>query len=461
VTSTLPARGGHPAGSPAPRETRPAARPAARPTARAAARRALLTTPAKLRAALAALVLLSLAWGAFGGWVATRHSAAAGSLATTDEALSLSARQLYQSVADADATITAAFLASSTPPRDRLGRSDLDLATAAADLARLQSAAGGRAAGAPLARLTSGLSAYSGYVAEAKSEYAMGFPLTGGSFLQVASEEAHLVLLPAAGSVYTRENDALNASSGQATEWWTVIAALGLALVTGFAQYRVQRWLARRTNRVFSAGLVLASLLLVVSALWLAAGFLSARSDLDRAIGRGSGPAHTLALASIGVQQIRGDAVLNVISRSGNASFQDDFLAASKKIGPGPGTWLSDARSGQQAGGRGASLVASAERDVTAWYAANRQVYELGAASDYAGERDAVVGGVPGNTLNGYNALELDLTYAINADDGVFTSAAAAGANALDPVAGVVIAASALMALCCAWAVSRRLAEYR
>ncbi len=142
------------------------------------------------------------------------------------------------------------------------------------------------------------------------------------------------------------------------------IAALVLALVTALALYRAQRWLARRTNRVLSPGLVLASLLLVISALWLAAGFLGARSDLDRAIGRGSGPAHRLALASIGVQQIRGDAVLNVISRSGNASFQDDFLATSKKVGPGTGSWLGDAAAGQEAGGPGAALVATAERDV-------------------------------------------------------------------------------------------------
>jgi hypothetical protein len=453
MTATLPARG-----------SRPAAHRAAAPvsrTPRAAARRALLATPAKLRAVLAGLVLLSLAWGAFGGWVATRHSSAADSLATTDERLSLSARHVYQSIADADATITAAFLASSQPPRNQLARYDLDLATATSDLARLQAAIGGQAAGGALARLSSGLPAYSGYIAEAKSEYAMGFPLTGGSFLQVASEEAHLVLLPAANSVYTEENDALNASSGQATELWTVIAALVLALITAIALYRAQRWLTRRTNRVFSVGLVLASLLLVISALWLAVGFLSARSDLDRAIGRGSDPAHSLALASIGVQQIRGDAVLNVISRSGNASFQDDFLATSKKVGPGAGSWLDDAAAGQEAGGRGATLVATAERDVTAWYAANRQVYKLGTAADYAGERSLVVGGTPGNTLTGYNSLEGDLTQAIKSDEDVFKSAAADGMNALDPLAGVVIAASVLMAIGCAWAVSRRLAEYR
>jgi hypothetical protein len=455
MTATLPATGNRPAAHQAARA------PRAPRTPRAAARRALLATPAKLWALLASLVLLSLAWGAFGGWVATQHSSAANSLVTTDERLSLSARHVYQSIADADATITAAFLASSQPPLAPLARYNLDLATATDDLSRLQAAIGGQAAGGALAELSGGLPAYSGYVAEAKAEYAMGFPLTGGSFLQVASEEAHLVLLPAANSVFTQENAALNASSGQATELWTVIAALVLALITAFALYRAQRWLTRRTNRVFSVGLVLASLLLVISAAWLAVGFLSARSDLDRAIGQGSGPAHNLALASIGVQQIRGDSVLNVISRTGNASFQDDFLATSKKVGPGTGTWLGDAAAAQEAGGRGTALVATAERDVTAWYAASNQVYKLGTAANYAGERNLVVGSAQGNTLTGYNALEGDLTQAINADEDVFKSAATDGASALDPLAGVVISASLLMALGCVWAVSRRLAEYR
>jgi hypothetical protein len=49
------------------------------------------------------------------------------------------------------------------------------------------------------------------------------------------------------------------------------------------------------------------------------------------------------------------------------------------------------------------------------------------------------------------------VSYAIQADQAVF----AAGANALDLLTGVVIAASLLMAAGCAWAVSRRLAEYR
>ena len=52
--------------------------------------------------------------------MASQHSSAAESLVTVNERLSLDARQMYQSIADADATITAAFLASSQPPLAQL-----------------------------------------------------------------------------------------------------------------------------------------------------------------------------------------------------------------------------------------------------------------------------------------------------------------------------------------------------
>ena len=106
--------------------------------------------------------------------------------------------------------------------------------------------------------------------------------------------------------------------------------------------------------------------------------------------------------------------------------------------------------------------MATAERDATAWYAANNQVYMLGTAANYAAERNLVVGSASGSTATGYNALEGRHSPARSrADQAVFESAATDGANALDPLAGVVIATSLLMAAGCAWAVSRRLAEYR
>jgi hypothetical protein len=414
-----------------------------------------------MRALLAALVLLSLAWGVVGGWATSEHSSAAGAVVAVDEPLSLDARQMYESVADADVTITATFLASSRPPLAPLQRYQADVATASADLARLRAGGADQSLSAAFAALAGGLPAYTGYVADAESQYSLGYPLTGGSFLQVASEEAHLVLLPAAKTVFTQEDAALTEASSQATGLPTMIVALVLALITGVTLYRAQRWMTRRTNRVFSAWLVLASVLLLFSAVWLAGAFGVARSDLDRGIGQGSGPAETLAQASIDVQQIRGDAVLNVISRSGDTSFQQDFLATSRLVGPGPGTLLGNAVAASAGDGRAASLVAAAGREATAWYAANAGVYRLGVAASYATERTTVIGTGTGSSAAGYSALESDISQAIADDQAVFRSAATAGAQALGPLEPVVIVASLLMALGCAWGLSRRLAEYR
>jgi hypothetical protein len=56
-------------------------------------------TPRTLRLLLAFGVLLPLGRGVLGGWAASEHSAAAGSVVSVDESLSLDARQLYQSLA--------------------------------------------------------------------------------------------------------------------------------------------------------------------------------------------------------------------------------------------------------------------------------------------------------------------------------------------------------------------------
>jgi predicted PurR-regulated permease PerM len=449
MTATLPA----PATPAAPRAAASAA--SARPAGRV--RRVLLDTPRKLWAVAIALVLLSLAWGVVGGLVASQHSSAADSVATRNEQLALDARHLYQSIADADATITAAFLASNTPPLNQLQRYQGDIATAHTQLSDLQAAVGNdTTAGPALATISSGLSDYTADIGQATAEYALGYPLTGGSTLQVASSEAHLTLLPAANTVFTRQNDQLGAANDQATGLPTMIALLVLAVVTGVALFRAQRWLTRRTHRVLSPGLLLASLALCVSVVWVLAAFIGGRSDLDNGISHGSGPAQNLALASIGVQQIRGDSVLNVISRSGSSSFAENFAGARDQVN----TWLSAANAAQPNAGD-ASLVSTAQRDATAWYADNEKVYAAGDSSNYAAESTLVVGAGPGTTGAGYSTLETDFTSAINADQQVFANAASRGASLLDPLTEVIAAAAVVMALGCGWAISRRIAEYR
>jgi hypothetical protein len=432
------------------------------PRSRPRRRQRAANTPATLRTLLIALVVLAVAWGALGGWVADQHASAASAMASVDEPLSLDAQQLYADVADADVTATTMFLASSQPTLSSTQRYLNDIDGAEARLSALRAAAGqDQAENAALTALARDLPVYTGYVAEARSDYALGYPVTGGSFLQVASEEAHLDLLPAAKTVFDQRNAALAAASAQATGLPLTVVALVLAIIVGVVLFRAQRWLTRRTNRLLNVGLALASALLVISAVWLLAGFLAGRSDLDAGIAHGSQPAQELAQASIGVQQIRGDAVLNVISRSGDTSFQSDFTATSHAVGPGSGSLLTAAADAQQDGSPALPSVYAAEAQATSWYAANAKVYTLGADADYASERDQVVGSGPSSSAAEYNALEPDITRAIADDQADFSSAVGQGSNALSPLEPVVLAAAVLMALCCVWGLRRRLAEYR
>ena len=418
------------------------------------------TMPAKLWTLSAGLVLLALAWGALAGWTVGQHTSAASNVVHVDEPLALAAQQMYESISDADVTATTTFLSGPEPPLAPLQRYRADVAGAAADLARLRNAAdGNQSLTAALADFSAGLPVYTGYVAQAQTEYALGYPLTGGSFMQVASEEAHLVLLPAARTVYTLQDAALTAASSQATGLPLVIVAGVLAVVTGFVLYRAQRWLTRRTHRVFNYGLVTASAALIISVVWLVVTFAVARSDLVRGIGYGSRPAGTLAQASIDVQQVRGDEILNLISRSGDTSFEQNFRSVRDQIGPGTGTLLAVAASASR--GQAEAQVTMAERDATSWYTANEQVYRLDLAAAYAAETTLVIGTGPGSSAAGYTQLENDISRAIAGDLSTFQSNATAGASAFGPLEDVVIVSALLMVGGSAWGLSRRLGEYR
>ena len=424
-------------------------------------------TPAILRLLLVGLTAGSLAWGIVAAWTVSQHASAADQVVTRSEPLSLDAQQMYRSLGDADVTATTAFLAGPPEPLAVRQRFEADIAQAAGDLAALRDSAATAGSGSTSATLAAGLAAisaslpvYTSYVAQAKTYSSLGYPLTGGSFMQVASEEMHLRLLPAARSVYAQVNAALAADSAGATGLPWIVAAVALALAIGIALVRTQAWLRRRTHRIVNIGLLAATLAVAISAIWLVAAFLTARSDFQQGLGHGSGPAERLAQAAISAQQARGDEVLNLISRSGSTSFQQDFAAMRARIGPGPGSLLAAAAASSPAG-PAASAVSAAGRDASRWYAVAGQVFKLDLAASYAAETHLVIGAGPQSSSAVFGRLESDLGRAIAADQVVFRRNASAGRGAFADLEAAVIAAALAMAAGSAWGLSRRLAEYR
>jgi len=424
-------------------------------------RRWQASTPRLIALMMVALVVAALAWGAVGAWTVSQHSAAASNVVSVREPLSVEARGLYQSLSDADVTATTAFLSG---PRESLAmrqRYQADIAQAGAVLADLSAAA---AAGEPqldasLRTVATGLPVYTGYVAQAQTDFLLGYQLTGGSFTQVASEQMHLVLLPAARAIYNQANADLAARSAQATGLPWIAIMLVIFACLGFGLYRAQRWLSRRTRRTFNVGLLVTSLLLAMSGIWLLTSFYVARSDLQSAEVHGSAPEEALAESAIAIQHARGDEILNLISRSGSTSFSGDFNAIRNQVGPGPGALLTAAARANQ-GSEAAQPTAAAQADARAWYASGDKVFSLDVAASYRAETGLVIGTGHGSSAAAFAQLESDLRTAIADDQGVFSSGAAAGANAFTGLEAAIIVAAAAMAAGCAWGLAQRLREY-
>ncbi len=419
-------------------------------------------TPAILRSLLIGLVAAALAWGVLAAWTVDQHASAAAQVVGASEPLTLASKGMYQSLSDADVTATTAYLTGPNWPLAVRQRYEADIARAGADLASLRDsgATASAQAAADLATISAGLPAYTNYVGEAKTYSSLGYPLPGGSLMQVASEEMHLRLLPAASALYAQESASLGSVGGQATGLPWMIVVLVLAAAIAFALLRTQQWLRRRTHRTVNYGLSWATLAVIAILAWLAIAFTSARSDLENGLQHGSTPAEQLAQAGISAQQARGDEVLNLISRTGSTSFQADFAARRAKIGPGPGTLLTSAAA-ESPSGQGAAAVAAAQRDARSWYSATETVFRLDLAANYAAERTLVIGSQPGSSAAQFGKLEADLRRAIAADQVTFRAGATSGSGAFGGLEFGVILAALVIAGGSAWGLSRRLAEYR
>ena len=316
------------------------------------------TTPARLRLLLALLILLSLAWGVLAALTADQHASAAADVVAVSEPLSLDAEQIYTSLSDADATAASAFLAGGLEPAAARQRYQADITEAAirieaasalvgssAARAELpghlanQASAADSAVGDDLAMLSGRLPAYTDEVGTARADNRLGLPL-GAAYLREASALLRGTLLPAASDIYTRESALLTSASAQATGLPLMVIAVVAGLGLGYVLYRSSRWLSRHTHRVVNYGLLLAALAGLVSLVWLAGSFVAGRGDLLHAQQQGSGPAQAFARAEVAALQAHADESLTLIDNSGDDSYQKDYLAQQKLLGPGPGTLL-------------------------------------------------------------------------------------------------------------------------
>ena len=423
------------------------------------------TTPARLRLLLAVLVILSLAWGVVAALTANQHASAAASVVAVSEPLSLDAEQIYQGLSDADATAANAFLAGGLEPAAARQRYNADITQAAVRIeaasalvgssaARTQlpgpqaaQASDGSAIGDDLATLSAELPVYADEAGTARADNRLGLPL-GAAYLREASTLMRGTLLPAASDIYTRESRRLTSSSAQATGLPLIVVAVLIGLGVGYLLYRASRWLTRHTHRVVNYGLLLAAVAGAVSLVWLGGAFAVGRADLLHAQQAGSGPAEAFARADVAALQAHADESLTLVDNSGDDSYQQDFLVQAKLLGPGPGALLAAV----EPSGGGISA------DAQAWYQAHRELRALDNGGNHAA---AVQSALSGQAAAKFALLSSALSHGINAGQAVFATRARQGRDAFTALPAGMVVAALLMAVGCAWGLSRRLAEYR
>ena len=417
-----------------------------------ALRAQLRTTPGRLRLIAAGLVAAAILLGVI-VWGAERSRAnAANAVATQTEPLLAKATNLYASLSDADATVTSTFVNGGIEPPPSRARYVRDLGAAASELAALaKRVRGNPQAAAAIATIGSQLPVYNGYVGEARGDNRQRLPL-GAAYLRRASERLRTTILPAAGSLFLIEAASLGgdyATGGDDAALAVFVIGM-LVLLAMFVAAQV--YLGRTTRRTFNVPLVLATLALLVVAVWGTAGLLSEQSSLSSSRSAGSDGVEVLAATRILALRAQRDESLALVARDGGES--SDLSAVSATLSPS-GKLLADARAAAGRTGTAAQEAAMAAH-LSAYLAAQDHVISL-----YAnGNVQAALAAAPAEARLS-DKLNFALRAQIAAAQRRFESSASDATSALSGLTAAVPLLVALAAVLVLIGFRPRINEYR
>ncbi|MFU8872880.1 hypothetical protein [Micromonospora sp. SL4-19] len=428
--------------------------PAAVTTRLPGVQRRLRRTPGRLALATAVLIVLGIATGVAGAvGVRQRIDLVHGATARSGD-LTVAVQRLYRALSDADATAASAFLTGGVEPAALRERYQSDIADAAAALAVVSAGrAGGGRGDAAVAQITTELPVYTGLVETARVYNRQGVPI-GGAYLREASGLMRERLLPAVQELYEATSGELDDARDRAAAfpWFAML----LGLLTIAALVAVQRYLARRTNRVFNIGLVASTAAAAVLVLWLGASAVLAAGRLDASREQGSKPVAQLAGVRIAALQARADEAHTLIARGNGARFEEDYGRAMASVtGRGGLAAVSDADRTTEGATQAAAGAARK------WLAAHESLRTLDDGGQYAQAVAAAVGTGPESTASISNQLDEHLAAAIEHNRQRFDRDVDRAAAALAGADIGVAALATLLIVGAALGIQRRLAEYR
>ncbi|MFD8205545.1 hypothetical protein ACFV2S_03905 [Streptomyces sp. NPDC059695] len=446
----------------------PSAAPAAAPPAgrgawavgRERLREAATTEPGRLQILGAVLALLVVAFGAVTALEVTDRATAADDVVSRSQPLSADAAAVYRSLADADATAAAGFLAGTLEPAESRARYTRDITTASRLLVKAAANTDGSSASArEIATLNEQLPRYTGLIERARAANRQGLPL-GGAYLRYANQQMSTSMLPAAERLYAAETARLDRDDDSARTRPYLSLALGL-LALGVLLWAQRRTYAR-THRVFNHGLLAATAATVVVLLWLAAAHTMTRSGLDSARAHGQESLQVLNTARISSLTARANENLTLVARGAvlaedgkTDKYEADYTASMGSLT----TALARARElADDDAGRGP--VDESSEHAAAWRERHKDARAKDEAGDYEGALGRIVG-AGDSTGRSFDEVDAALEKALAHEQIEFTRSAG---DARDALTALPLGAAALGILGAAGAVlgiNRRLSEYR
>ena len=420
----------------------PGARPPAPPTgapAPAHPTHGWRSTPGGLRAWGAVAAVVTALAGLLALGTATTQGAAV--LGVRDAAAQLVGLQdARNQLVAADAAATTAFLVGGLEPTDLRASYDDAIDAGAHALTRL--AATGPQGAAGLAEVSADLTTYTGLVAQARANNRQGFPVAS-AYLEEASTVLREDIVPALDELVADEQGRVDdelTSVRTATPLLIGVVVLALVVLVG-----VQVWVARRTRRTFNAGLVAATVSLLVVAVLGGATLGGAASRAARVH---DGPYAATVAASQAfalVNDARSMEAFTLIRRGSGAAYEESFV-----------TSVDQARAALT--GNAARLDPTLPDRLDAWTTAHADVRAL----DDAGDWDAAVALVTSEEPTASPALFDELSAGLTGAVDTGATEVADGLRPLGAWTGWLLAALGVIGAVLAWTGLRaRREEYR
>ncbi|MGH3797456.1 MAG: hypothetical protein ACRDSP_21515 [Pseudonocardiaceae bacterium] len=422
------------------------------------------TTPGKLRVARIILVIGVLLAGGVGLSAAISRNSAIYDITHRIAPLNTDVTTLYRSLADANATVTSAYLASGVPPTKLQQGYDQYVNTAASSLADA-GALGGQdeVTATGITGIDAELPRYTGLVERARANNRRGLPV-GVAYLRRASELMQTSILPEAEQLQQEQASRLDAAYLRAGSIPVIALTSGAVSLAGLIWAQV--FLFRRTHRVFNIGLVAATGAVLIGLLWwtaavaMSAGYLKSSSGHSRSVSEALGPAQIVALKARAIES------LALVSHNGAAS-EPDFDAKMQLLARHDKTDRPDDIGGALGAARKFALpdqrpiLDKAIREAHDYSIAHTQVRKLDDEGEYGSAIHAAIDAKPGSSATAFTALDNTLATAVTQEQAAFDSDIGRAEDWLTGLTygtgGLAVAAAVGVAL----GIRQRLEDYR